>query len=71
MIKIINDKKVNNIIHRTNYFIRLFIRKISNIGINITNSTLQTEMIGVSIGFVMPVKYIEKIIYSNDNIKFS
>ena len=53
----------------SNKFIGLFIRKITNLGINDRDSTLQTEMIGVSRGFVMPVKYIENIIYSNDNIK--
>ncbi len=53
----------------SNKFIGLFIRKICNLGINEKDSTLQTEMSGVSRGFVMPVKYIENIIYSNDNIK--
>lgn len=54
---------------KTNYFIGLFIIKISNLGTNVNDSTLQTEKIGVTRGFVIPVKYIEKIIYSNDNIK--
>lgn len=54
---------------KTNYFIGLFIRKISNLGINFVDSTLQTEMNGVSRGFVMPIKYIEKMIYSDDYIK--
>jgi hypothetical protein len=56
---------------KSNYFIGLFIRKISNLGINKIDSTLQTEMIGVSRGFVMPVKQIEKLIYSKDNIKIN
>jgi hypothetical protein len=53
----------------SNKFIGLFIRKIGNLGINKIDSTLDTEMIGVSRGFVMPIKYIESIIYSNDNVK--
>jgi len=53
----------------SNKFIGLFIRKIGNLGINKIDSRLDTEMIGVSRGFVMSVKYIENIIYSNDNIK--
>ena len=53
----------------SNKFIGLFIRKICNLGINKIDSTLNTEMMGVSRGFVMPIKYIENIIYSNDNIK--
>ena len=53
----------------SNKFIGLFIRKISNLGINKIDSTLHTEMMGVSRGFIMPVKCIENIIYSNDNVK--
>jgi len=46
-------------------FIGLFIRRIGNIGIEKSDSTLQTEMTGVSRGFIMPTKIIEKIIFSN------
>ena len=53
----------------SNKFIGLFIRKITNLGINDRDSTLQTEMIGISRGFVIPMKYIENIIYSKDNVK--
>lgn len=54
---------------KSDKFIGLFIRKISNLGTNNIDSTLETEMIGVSRGFVMPIKYIENIIYHGDNIK--
>lgn len=53
----------------SNKFVGLFVRKISNFGINEKDSTLQTEMTGVSRGFVMSIKYIENIIYSNDSVK--
>lgn len=53
----------------SNKFVGLFIRKICNLGTNKMDSTLQTDVTGVSRGFVMPVKYIENVIYSNDNIK--
>jgi len=46
-------------------FIGLFIRRIGNIGIEKSDSTLQTEMTGVSRGFIMPTKQIDQIIFSN------
>lgn len=53
----------------SNKFIGLFIRKIGNLRINKIYSTLDTKMMCVSRGFVMPIKYIVNIIYSNDNVK--
>ena len=50
-------------------FLGLFIRKIGNLGTNLSNSTIQTELVRVSRGFIMPVRQIEKIIYSPDTIK--
>jgi hypothetical protein len=50
-------------------FLGLFVRRISNLGTNQSDSTIQTELVGVSRGFVMPLRQIEKIIYSSDCVK--
>jgi hypothetical protein len=50
-------------------FLGLFIRKIGNLGTNLSDSTIQTELVGVSRGFIMPVRQIEKLIYSPNTIK--
>ena len=50
-------------------FLGLFIRKVVNLGTNQSDSTIKTELTGVSRGFIMPVKQIEKLIYSSDSVK--
>jgi len=50
-------------------FLGLFIRRIGNLGISQSDSTIQTEMTGVSRGFIIPTKQIEKIIHLEPSLK--
>lgn len=52
-----------------NTFVGLFIRKIKNLGTELKDSTLLTETIGTSRGFIMPVGWIEKIIYDSETTR--
>lgn len=54
---------------KSDKFLGLFVRRIGNLGTVTTDSTLNTETIGVSRGFIMGTKQIEKIIYSSKSIK--
>ena len=54
---------------KSNKFLGLFVRKIGNLGIKQDDSTIQTETTGVSRGFIISTKQIEKIIYSSKSIK--
>ena len=54
---------------KSNKFLGLFVRRIDNLGIKQDDSTIQTETTGVSRGFIMSTKQIEKIIYSSKSIK--
>lgn len=56
---------------QANKFLGLFLRKIGNLGTNPSDSTIQTEMVGVSRGFIMPTKQIENIIYLSDSVQVS
>ena len=47
----------------------IFIRKVNNLGTNQNDSTLDTEMIGVSRGFIMPSNIIQDNILSKKNIQ--
>ena len=55
--------------NKTNKFAGLFIRKISNLGTNLRDSTIQTDLTGVSRGFIMPPDIIKKIIYDSGSTK--
>ena len=54
---------------KSDKFLGLFVRKIGNLGTNLADSTIQSETTGVSRGFIMGTKQIEKIIYSSKSIK--
>jgi hypothetical protein len=56
---------------KANKFVGLFVRRIGNLGTNPSDSTIQTEMVGVSRGFVIPTKQIENIIYLSDSVQIS
>jgi hypothetical protein len=54
---------------KSDKFLGLFIRKIGNLGTNLSDSTIQTETTGVSRGFIIPIHQIKKLIYSSKSIK--
>ena len=51
---------------QANKFLGLFVRRIGNLGISLLDSTIKTEMTGISRGFIMSTKQIENIIYLSD-----
>lgn len=54
---------------KSDKFLGLFVRRISNLGTSPSDSTLNTELTGVSRGFIMSTRQIEQIIYSSKSIK--
>lgn len=54
---------------KSDKFLGLFVRRISNLGTNISDSTIHTETAGVSGGFIMPVGQIKKLIYFSNSVK--